>query len=332
MAARTRLLVCLVPAVLAGAACDVAISAGGIEGSFERTLTVSGPVELEVGSGSGDIVVHNGPAGAIHIKGRARASSSPWASFSGRSAAERIREIEQNPPIEQSGNQIRVGPRETNWNGWNGISISYEITVPATTRLAARSGSGDLEVADLAGPVEASTGSGDIRVGRITGSVKARTGSGEITLDGAAAVEASTGSGNVVAWAVRGDLEARSGSGDITIGQKGKGRIDVSTGSGDVELTGATGPVRVRASSGDILVEGTPVADWDVGASSGDVRLRLPGQSGFDLDLRSDSGHIETSMPITTTGTQGRRELRGQVRGGGPRVHVSTSSGAIVIQ
>lgn len=57
MSAPARLLACLLPAVLAGSACDVAMSADGIDGAFERNLTVSGPLELEVGSGSGDIVV-----------------------------------------------------------------------------------------------------------------------------------------------------------------------------------------------------------------------------------------------------------------------------------
>jgi hypothetical protein len=331
MTARTCVLACLLPAALAGSACDVAISADSVEGAFERQLTVSGPLELEVGSGSGDIVVHSGPAGTIQIKARVRASNAPWASLGGQSPSERVRQIEKDPPIEQVGNRVQVGPKR--WNdGWNGISINYDITVPANTRLAARSGSGDLEVGDVTGPVEASTGSGDIRVGRITQAVRARTGSGGIALDGAASLEASTGSGSVMAAAVQGDLEARSGSGDITVGQKGKGSVDVSTGSGDVEVTGATGPLHVRAASGDILVEGTPVSDWEVSAASGDVRLRVAGQAGFDLDLHTSSGRIETAQPITITGSQSRRELRGQVRGGGPRVHVTTSSGGIAIQ
>jgi len=330
MSAPARLLACLLPAVLAGSACDVAMSADGVEGAFDRELTVTGPLELEVGSGSGDIIVRTGPAGAVHIRGKVRASTGPFVSFGNQSPTERVRQIEKDPPIEQSGNRILVGPRR--WDGWNGIRISYEITVPANTRLDARSGSGDLEVGDVAGPVDTSTGSGEIKVGRITESVKARSGSGGIEVDGASSLEASTGSGNVRATSVRGDLEARSGSGDITLGQKGKGRVDVSTGSGEVEVTGATGPMHVRASSGNIMVEGTPVSDWDVSASSGDVRLRVAGQTGFDLDLRSSSGRIETSHPITVSGSQSRRELKGQVRGGGPRVHVTTSSGAISIQ
>jgi hypothetical protein len=331
MTARARLLVCLLPAALAGPACEIGISAGGVEGSFDRDLTVSGPLELEVTSGSGDIQIRTGTDGAVHVRGRMRASNSPWVNFSGTSAEQRIHELEKNPPIEQSGSRIQVGPKQ--WGeGWNNVSISYEITVPAGTRLEAHSGSGDLEVADVAGPVEVSTGSGNIHVGRIKNAVAAHTGSGDIRLEGAASARAATGSGNVVASGVRGDLDARSGSGDITATQQGKGAVDVDTGSGNIDLTGATGPLHVRAASGDITVLGAPSSDWDLSASSGNVRVRLPAQAGVDLDLRSNSGHIETSMPVTTTGSQSKRELKGQVHGGGPRVHVSTSSGGILIQ
>jgi hypothetical protein len=331
MTARVRLLACLLPLGLAAPACDIGMSAGGFEGTFDRNLTVSGPLELEVASGSGDIYVRTGADDTVRIHGRVRASDGPWVVFTGASPEQRLREIVQNPPIEQSGNRIQIGPQRGD-RGWNGISISYEITVPASSRVEARSGSGDLEVGSVAGPVHVSTGSGDIRVGRIRGEVTARTGSGDVVLEGASAANTSTGSGNVVATAIRGDLEARSGSGDITVGQDDTGSVDISTGSGNVELTGATGPVHIRASSGNIEVEGTPSSDWDVSASSGDVRLRLPSTGGADLDLRSSSGRIETSVPITVTGSQSRREIRGRLRGGGPRVHVTTSSGAIVVQ
>jgi hypothetical protein len=326
-----RLLACLLPAALVAPACDIGISAGGLEGTFDRDFTVSGPLELEVTSGSGDIRIHTGTDGAVHVHGRMRSSNRPWANFNGTSPEQRIHELEQNPPIEQTGGRIQVGPKRGN-DGWNNVSISYDITVPANTRVTARSGSGDLEVADIAGPLEVSTGSGDIRVGRIKDTVTAHTGSGDISVDAAGSTRTSTGSGNVRVSAVRGDLDARSGSGDISATQQGTGSAEVSTGSGDVDLSGATGPLHVRASSGDITVQGAPSADWDLSASSGNVRVRLPSKGGADLDLRSNSGHIETSVPITVTGSQSRRELKGQLRGGGPRLQVSTSSGGIVIQ
>ena len=45
-----------------------------------------------------------------------------WANFNGTSAEQRIHELEQNPPIEQTGGRIQVGPKR--WNdGWNNVSI-----------------------------------------------------------------------------------------------------------------------------------------------------------------------------------------------------------------
>src|SRR5437867_12179546 len=77
-------------------------------GSFERTLTVSGPVDLEVLSGSGRIEVRAGQAGRIEISGRVRADN--WRLFSGRlNARERVRRIEAKPPIEQTGNRVTIG-------------------------------------------------------------------------------------------------------------------------------------------------------------------------------------------------------------------------------
>ena len=78
MSAPARLLACLLPAVLAGSACDVAMSADGIDGAFERNLTVSGPLELEVGSGSGDIVVRTGPAGAAIMEATKKTPVTNW--------------------------------------------------------------------------------------------------------------------------------------------------------------------------------------------------------------------------------------------------------------
>ena len=328
--ARTRLIACLVPAILTGAACDIGIAAGGSETAFDRELAVSGPVQLEVQSGSGDIQVRTGNDGSVHVHGRVRASSN-FLSFSGGSVADRIHKIETDPPIEQSGNTIVVGERDR-IRGWDGISISYEITVPATTRVKANSGSGDLTIGEIAGPVSVSTGSGDIRVSRIADAVQARSGSGGIEVDGARSIVANTGSGNVRASAVRGDVEARSGSGDISVAQEAAGQVNIGTGSGDVTLTGARGAVRAHTSSGDVTIEGVPAAEWEISASSGDVRLRLPAAAAFDLNAHTGSGHIDTSLPITTSGRVAKNELRGQVRGGGPQVQVSTSSGSIEIR
>ena len=98
------------------------------EGSFARTLTVSGPVDLDVQTGSGDIEVRIGQTGTVQVEARIRA----WAR-DGADAAARVREVESDPPVEQSGDTVRLGVRRNDkWN-WDlgGVSISYRVTVPA---------------------------------------------------------------------------------------------------------------------------------------------------------------------------------------------------------
>ena len=40
------------------------------DGTFERTFQVNGPVELDVATRSGDVVVHNGPADSVRSSAR----------------------------------------------------------------------------------------------------------------------------------------------------------------------------------------------------------------------------------------------------------------------
>ena len=229
-------------------------AAQAAEGSFERTLKVTGPVELSVRTGSGRIRVYAGPGDTVRIAARLRAGNS-W--FSG-DVSGRIREIEKNPPVEQTGNVIRLG-RFADENVARNISISYDVTVPAQAAVNARTGSGGIDIGDLTGPVDANTGSGSITVGRIAGPVTTSTGSGSISVTGAGSLNARTGSGSIRGSAIAGAATASSGSGSVHIAKNGKGDVDVSSSSGEVEVTGVDGAARVSASSGSIVVEGTPV-------------------------------------------------------------------------
>jgi hypothetical protein len=78
-----------------------------IEGRFDRTLTVSGPVDLEVETGSGSIAIRPGSADKVEIHASIRASSG-W-HLSDSVAEAKVRSLESNAPIVQVGNTIRVG-------------------------------------------------------------------------------------------------------------------------------------------------------------------------------------------------------------------------------
>ena len=299
-------------------------------GGFDRTLKVSGAVTLDVKTGSGSINVQPGPAGAVHVVGRIEARDSSWGR--GPAAAEKIRRLEKNPPIVQTGDSIRLGEIDDPDLKEN-VSISFEVTVPKQCRVTSRTGSGSQTIGDLDGPVDAGTGSGSVRLGSIGGQVEASSGSGSIE---AVAVRgdlrAHAGSGSISAREVRGAIDASTGSGDIEVTQSGPGDVRVSTGSGSVRLDGIQGPLRVRTASGSQTVTGTPTGTWDLSCASGSITLRVPESAGFDLDAESHSGSIDSRHPITMTGRVSRHSLRGQVRGGGPTVRLSAASGSIRIE
>ena len=197
--------------VLAALAAVLAATLGAVEAvnnSFERTLTVSEPVELSVHTGSGDISIRAGDADRVQVKGTVNAPHS---------SAETVREIvealEADPPIEQDGNAIGVGDLRRHRFGKR-VSISYELVVPPRTSVESKTGSGDHAIRGVAGPVEALTGSGDIELVNISDRAGVKTGSGNIKL-------ANIGD----------EADIKTGSGDIEL-DRIAGAVSITTGSG----------------------------------------------------------------------------------------------------
>lgn len=300
------------------------------EGAFDRTLKVSGAVDLDIVAGAGSIRIEPGAAETVRVAARLKAGNG-W--FAGGDVEKRIRQIEQNPPIEQQGSVIRIG-HFTDRDLPRNISISYEVTVPADTKLAASTGSGSITVGAIKGPARLQSGSGSVTVGRVGGSVEASTGSGGIKVDGAASLAANTGSGAINAAAVAGPVKANSGSGSISVAQTGKGDVNISAASGSITLTGVDGAVRASAASGGIRIDGRPAGPWSLHTSSGSITVTVPPDAAFDLDARVNSGTIDSAHPVTmeVTGKIDKRHVQGKVRGGGPLIEASSSSGGIRIR
>ena len=277
------------------------------QGRFQKTFQVSGAADLQVFTRSGDVVINSGPAGSIAITGHIHVGDR-W--FNGGKKAE-IEEIEKNPPLQQSGNNIRI-----DYVNRQNIAIDYEITAPSDTKIRTKSGSGDQTIEGMKAGIDVETGSGDVRLNDLAGDIRIHT-----------------GSGNVEARGASGPFEARAGSGDISVEEKSKGDVSVETGSGNIEARGIDGGLRASTGSGDVRVDGTPANPWAVKTGSGNAELRLPQQASFDLDVSTSSGSVVVNHPVTTT-IQGRVEdahktIRGKVRGGGPEISVHTGSGDV---
>lgn len=279
------------------------------QGTFDRTLQVNGPVDLEVLTHSGDVTIRAGGSGSVQIHGKIFVGDH-W--FSSRTGD--VQEIQQHPPIRQEGNSIHI-----DYVNYHNIAVDYEITVPADVTIRTHSGSGDQIIEGTHGNAEIQTGSGDVKLSKVTGEIRLQT-----------------GSGNVRAHEVAGSVKGGAGSGDIEIDESGQGEVDLHTGSGNINVRGIQGAFHGEAGSGDITAEGKQAGPWEIRTGSGNVRVRLPGDSAFDADLSTSSGTIDVNSPIEMT-VQGRvqeshKQIRGKVHGGGPLLSVRTGSGDVHVE
>ena len=299
------------------------------EGEFHRTLKVTGPVNLQIETGSGSIQVHNGGADEVVVTGHIRPSN--WGIFGERPSPEVIQRLQDNPPIQQSGNDIRIGHIDDPALK-RGISISYEVMVPAATDLHSSTGSGSQEISGIAGPVDAKTGSGSLQVSDIGSGVRAESGSGNIDVNGAKGnVFVRAGSGSIRAVGIAGGFDGQTGSGNLTFEQASQGSVRAGTGSGGLELRNVHGSLQAHAGSGNIRADGDPSGAWTVHTGSGSVNLRFPQSASFQLDAHTGSGSINLNHPVSVQGSINRREVHGKVGGGGVPVQVETGSGSIAI-
>ena len=284
------------------------------EKSFDRTLSVNGPVTLRVSTGSGYIRVSPGSDNQVHIVGRVKSSNNSWLGWGG-SADDAVAKVASNPPIDQAGNIIRVG--DDHGSDWfHHVSIDYEITTPANTMLVAESGSGDLQLSNINGTVKAHTGSGAIRADKL--------GSGS---------RLETGSGSIDANNLMGSTTLQTGSGEIHAQLGSAGDVVAGTGSGDIKLENIQGGVKAETGSGSLEISGQPTAPWKLETGSGGILLRLGANAHFTLDAETGSGSVKSDPPLTMTthGSIDKHHVSGTVNGGGPMIKAETGSGDIHI-
>lgn len=302
-------------------------------GHFERTLQVNGTVELEVSSGSGNINVHQGGAGTVSVTAKIHGNNGTSWLFGSGNIDERIHKIEQNPPVVQQGNTIRIGRIEDRDLTRN-ISIDYDVTVPPQTRLNSHTGSGDQTISGLQLPMTAKTGSGNITVDRMSAETRVSSGSGDLKINSVKGIlYADTGSGNIHADDIAGDVFANTGSGDVDIRQSAGGSVKAQTGSGNINLHGVKGGLRAEAGSGNIQAEGEPTSDWRLGAGSGNITLKVPTQASFNIDARTSSGTLKlNNHQVITQSTLARNHIQGKVGNGGVLLDLHTGSGDIELE
>lgn len=262
-----RAMLLLVPSLLLLAGCNLGPWS---EGSFHRDLQVSGNVDLQVESGAGRITVHSGDVQKVSIDAHIRArGASPW----GFSGEQKIRQLENNPPIEQHGNSIRIGRIEDH-NLRQHVRIDYDVIVPPQTQLKTATGAGNQRIQGIQLAVKARSGAGNITVEQCTGDARLETGAGSIDVrDAEGALDLATGAGSVdVRGTPKHDWRLRVGAGRIHLkvprassfdldARSGFGAVSIASG---LKVDGSISSRRVQGKVGN----GGPTVDLSSGAGS----------------------------------------------------------------
>lgn len=145
----------------------------------------------------------------------------------------------------------------------------------------------------------------------------------------------------------RGGVEVR-----YTLKVPASARVDLRSTNGQVEVTGITagarlattngeitgrgmrGEVRASTTNGSVELEFTAL-DQTVHASTtnGSVTVVVPSDAKADVHAECTNGGIDVSgLQLDVEGERTRRRLVGRVNGGGPRIEVQTTNGAITVK
>jgi DUF4097 and DUF4098 domain-containing protein YvlB len=221
----------------------------------------------------------------------------------------------------QTGDQIDIEvrfPRHSLETNWRNRRVDIEIRVPRDADLDLHTGDGNVDVEGVKGALLLRSGDGDLKLSALQGTIKAETGDGNLDLRNVrGTLTLHTGDGNIELAGIDGSLRAETGDGRVRV----NGRfdvLDVKTGDGGIDAVAA---------------EGSKLdANWRLNTGDGNLTLRLPATIAADVELETNDGSIDFDMPVMVTGRQSKREVHGQINGGGKLLSLKTGDGTIRLE
>ncbi len=142
--------------------------------------------------------------------------------------------------------------------------------------------------------------------------------SSDISITGATAgVSASSVSGDVTVASVAGDIRMNSVSGSVQVRGATTGSINANSVSGDIEV---------------IVDQLTSNGDHAFATVSGDVEITLPANVDATVRMTTVSGELTSDFPLTTQGSQRRRNVEARIGAGGRIFKFSSVSGDVILR
>jgi DUF4097 and DUF4098 domain-containing protein YvlB len=220
-------------------------------------------------------------------------------------------------PVEivQEGDHLLVRTNQDRAPNNQRTSDDLEVAVPHGMAVEARAGTGDFEIADIAGDVDLTSDRGDVRLSGVGGNAHLEIGHSEL-------IRASGIKGNIELQGNGSDIDFENVSGEVTVTGEYNGTLDFKnlakplqfegTRNTEVHLQAApgrismdrsqfsakdiVGPVRLVTGARDVTVEQFTVS-MDLETEHGDIEL-TPGRAPLpSIDARSANGRIDLVLP-----------------------------------
>ncbi len=215
--------------------------------------------------------------------------------------------------IEKTNEGLQIESRskqKNNFGNWHDrISLDFEIEAPIKTACNIGTVDGDVQLTGLTANQQCKTVDGDIEIQKITGDLVVSTVDGD--------VETNETTGNIVLSTVDGDLKLEN----IT------GNIRMKTIDGDIQFRDVDGEINCAATDGDI--KGSLIAlkaPCQCNTADGDIYIKIPGESGFDIEMKGESVHTDFK---NFDGDIAKKHIKGKVNGGGVLVTLTSTDGNI---
>jgi len=224
----------------------------------EKTLRVTGPVDLKIESSYGDITVETGSDGEVAVQAEKTMFGATEAE-----AKERLKDLQV--VIEQDGNKIslsvqqppevdalRIGPGQG--------SVKFTLRVPKETAVILHSSLGDVSLDGTTGDADVQSDFGTLTITNVTGEVFAKSNNGKVTGENLAAEKKITLS---------------SDFGAINLSQVSSAEVTISTSNGQIDLTDveASGLLKTTSQFGSIHVGDSQAGTAEIRTSNGAIRL-----------------------------------------------------------
>jgi DUF4097 and DUF4098 domain-containing protein YvlB len=128
-------------------------------------------------------------------------------------------------------------------------------------------------------------------------------------------------------------VELQTTNGEVRVTGVTRG-TRISTTNGGIDGRALGGEVRATTTNGGVDLElASMTQPVHVSTTNGGVTLKIPPGSKADLQATCTNGGIDVSgLELDVEGERTRRRLAGRLNGGGPRIDVSTTNGAIEIR